>query len=216
MEHEAILILSGGLDSTVLLYHLLEKGVRPLAVTMRYGQKHDTEVLMARRTAAACSISHRVVDLPLDTIFSSSTLLKGGVDIPDGHYSDETQRSTVVPNRNLILLALAAGIAEDRGCSDVYYGAHATDRAIYPDCRPAFIRAASAACEEGTYHRVRVRAPFQDWSKTDIVREGARLGVPFENTWSCYKGGPTPCGTCGTCVERREAFCKAGIKDTGV
>jgi 7-cyano-7-deazaguanine synthase len=215
MNEDCIVILSGGMDSTVLMYHVIEKGRNPLAVTMRYGQKHDKEIEMARKTTALCGVEHLVIDIPLQEIFTSSSLIKGGEAVPDGHYTDETQKSTVVPNRNMILLSIAAGIAEDRGISTVYYGAHANDRAIYPDCRPAFIEAVTRAAEEGTYCRVKIVAPFMAWLKADVVREGARLGVPFELTWSCYKGGETPCGTCGTCVERREAFTIAGIHDPG-
>lgn len=215
MEHDCIVILSGGMDSTVLMYHVIDGGAHPLAVTMRYGQKHDKEVEMARKTAALCGVDHIVVNIPLQAIFSSSSLIKGGEDIPDGHYTDESQKSTVVPNRNMILLSIAAGIAEDRGISTVYYGAHANDQAIYPDCRPAFIDAVTKATQEGTYCRVEIVAPFRAWQKADIVREGARLGVPFELTWSCYKGAKKPCGTCGTCVERKEAFAIAGIIDPG-
>lgn len=215
MNPDCIVILSGGMDSTVLLYHVTAKGEHPLAVTMRYGQKHDKEVEMAKRTAALCGTEHIVIDIPLQDIFSSSSLMQGGEDIPDGHYTDESQKSTVVPNRNMILLSIATGIAEDRGVTTVYYGAHANDRAIYPDCRPAFIKAVAAAAREGTYCRVDIVAPFMAWPKADIVKEGARLGVPFELTWSCYKGGEKPCGTCGTCVERKEAFEIAGIHDPG-
>ncbi|HOP09157.1 MAG TPA: 7-cyano-7-deazaguanine synthase QueC [Candidatus Methanofastidiosa archaeon] len=216
MEDDCIVILSGGLDSTVLLYKLIEEGRRPITVTFNYGQRHYKELEMARRTSSLLGLENIVITLPLERIFSASSLLKGGDDIPEGHYTDSNQRSTVVPNRNMILLSFAVGIAEDRGLRDVYYGAHMNDRTTYPDCRPEFIEAVSRAAREGTYNKVRIIAPFGGISKADIVREGARLGVPFENTWSCYKGGESPCGRCGTCVERIEAFELAGIKDGGL
>jgi len=215
MEEDCVVILSGGLDSTVLLYKLIDEGKRPMTLTFDYGQKHKKEIEMAKMTSSLLGLENILIEIPLDRIFSESSLLKGGEEIPEGYYTDQSQKSTVVPNRNMILLSFAAGIAEDRGLSEVYYGAHMNDRTIYPDCRPSFIEAVSRATEEGTYNKVRIIAPFKDSRKEDIVREGERLNVPFENTWSCYKGKERPCGKCGTCVERKEAFEKAGIKDTG-
>jgi len=216
LVEDCIVILSGGLDSTVLLYKMVEEGRVPLTLTFDYGQKHRKEIEMAKRTSSLLGLKNLLITLPLDAIFSMSSLLQGGDEIPEGHYTDKSQKSTVVPNRNMILLSFAAGIAEDRGMRDVYYGAHMNDRAIYPDCRPEFIEAVSRATQEGTYNRVRIIAPFKDIEKVDIVREGAKLDVPFENTWSCYKGGERPCGKCGTCVERKEAFKLAGIRDAGM
>ncbi|MHC1598190.1 MAG: 7-cyano-7-deazaguanine synthase QueC [Candidatus Methanofastidiosia archaeon] len=215
MDENCIIILSGGLDSTVLVYHVLDKGLHPLLLTFDYGQKHTKEIVMAKRTAEVLNLRHLVVRLPLNDIFKYSSLLKGGSDIPEGRYTNESQRSTVVPNRNMILLAVAAGVAEDRGISKVYYGAHSNDRAIYPDCRPEFIDAVSEATKKGTYNNVEIIAPFKERTKAEVVKEGVRLDVPFKNTWSCYKGGETPCGKCGTCVERKEAFKLAGAKDPG-
>ncbi|MBN1786538.1 MAG: 7-cyano-7-deazaguanine synthase QueC [Candidatus Methanofastidiosa archaeon] len=216
MKGDCVLILSGGLDSTVLLYKLLEEGRSPVTLTFDYGQKHKKEIEKAKATSDILCLENIVYNIPLERIFHGSSLLSGGIDIPEGYYTEETQRSTVVPNRNMILLSFAVGLAEDRGLCEVYYGAHMNDRTIYPDCRPSFIEAVSRASQEGTYNNVRVIAPFMDWRKSEIVKEGARLKVPFENTWSCYKGGSVPCGKCGTCQEREEAFRIAGVKDTGV
>ncbi len=215
MDDDCIIILSGGLDSTVLAYHVLDKGLRPLLLTFDYGQKHTKEIAMAKQTAEVLNLRHLVIRLPLNEIFKYSSLLKGGSDIPEGRYTKESQRSTVVPNRNMILLAVAAGVAEDRGISKLYYGAHSNDRAIYPDCRPEFIDAVSEATKKGTYNNVEIIAPFKECTKAEVVKEGVRLDVPFKNTWSCYKGEKTPCGKCGTCVERKEAFKLAGAKDPG-
>lgn len=215
MDENCIIILSGGLDSTVLVYNILDKGLRPLLLTFDYGQKHTKEIVMAKQTAEVLNLRHLVVKLPLNEIFKYSSLLKGGSGIPEGRYTKESQRSTVVPNRNMILLAVAAGVAEDKGISKVYYGAHSNDRAIYPDCRPEFIAAVSEATKKGTYNNVEIIAPFKECTKAEVIKEGVRLDVPFKNTWSCYKGGKTPCGKCGTCVERKEAFKLAGAKDPG-
>lgn len=216
MEEDCVVILSGGLDSTVMLYKLVDDGKRPITLTFDYGQKHKKEIQMAKRTSELLGLKNILVSIPLDEIFHNSSLLSRGEDIPEGHYTDVNQKSTVVPNRNMILLSFAAGIAEDRQMDEVYYGAHSNDRTTYPDCRPGFIRAVSKCTQEGTYSKVRIIAPFMDWTKADIVQEGVRLKVPFENTWSCYKGTDRPCGKCGTCVERKEAFEKIGAKDTGV
>jgi len=215
MNEDCVMILSGGLDSTVLLYHLVDEGRFPLALTFDYGQKHGREIAMARLSAKELGIPHVVLTVPLDTIFTSSSLLHGGEDIPEGDYSIENQKSTVVPNRNMILLSYAVGVAEDRGLKRVYYGAHRNDRAVYPDCRPEFIEALGTAARSGTYNQVELLAPFMTWSKTDIVMRGHALGVPFEHTWSCYKGHDAPCGRCGTCRERKGAFRNAGLNDPG-
>jgi 7-cyano-7-deazaguanine synthase len=215
MDADCVVILSGGLDSTVLLHHVVDEGGTPLAVTFDYGQKHRKEIAMARLSAEDLNIPHIVLSVPLDTVFSSSSLLSGGVDIPEGDYTVETQKSTVVPNRNMILLSYAIGIAEDRSIPRVYYGAHRNDRAVYPDCRPEFISALAAAAKAGTYNEVELLAPFMTWTKAQIVLRGHELGVPFGHTWSCYKGGETPCGRCGTCRERREAFRTAELNDPG-
>jgi len=216
MAEDCVVILSGGLDSTVMLYKLVGEGKMPITLTFDYGQKHCKEIEMAVRTSKLLGLRNMLLNIPLGDIFKSSSLLEGGEDIPEGHYTDENQKSTVVPNRNMILLSFAAGMAEDRQMDEVYYGAHSNDRTTYPDCRPGFIRAVSRCTQEGTYNNVRIIAPFMDWTKADIVREGVRLKVPFENTWSCYKGTDMPCGKCGTCVERREAFEIVGAIDTGV
>ena len=132
---------------------------------------------------------------------------------PDGHYTDESMKATVVPNRNMLFLAVAASWAIAQGAAAVAYAAHAGDHAIYPDCRPEFVRAMSAALGLADWRQLELATPFINWDKGQIVRRGAELGVPFEKTWSCYRGGTAHCGTCGTCVERREAFSQAGIAD---
>ena len=142
-----------------------------------------------------------------------SSLLSGADDIPEGHYEDENMKSTVVPFRNGIMLAVACGLAESRGLQHVMIANHGGDHAIYPDCRPGFVDAMSRAMSEGTYEGVTLLAPYTDMTKADIARRGAELGVDFSLTYSCYKGGERHCGRCGTCVERREAFSLAGVPD---
>ena len=145
--------------------------------------------------------------------YFQSSLLKGGEEIPEGHYAAENMKSTVVPFRNGIMLAIAAGLAESRGLHYVMMANHAGDHTIYPDCTPQFVRAMSAATKAGTYPGIELLVPYTDITKGDIARRGKALGLDYSETWSCYKGGERHCGRCGTCVERREAMADAGIDD---
>ena len=154
--------------------------------------------------------------LPLQFIhdYFKSSLLEGADAVPEGHYADANMKSTVVPFRNGIMLAVACGIAESRGLKYVMIANHFGDHSIYPDCRAGFVRAMSQAMAEGTYDGITLFAPYTDISKTDIARRGAALGIDYSLTYSCYKGGEKHCGKCGTCVERKEAMREAGIDDT--
>jgi 7-cyano-7-deazaguanine synthase len=143
----------------------------------------------------------------------SSTLLKGGAAVPDGHYEADTMRQTVVPFRNAIMLSIAAGLAESIGAEGLVIAAHGGDHVIYPDCREEFMRAFAEAMRTGTYAGIKLLRPFIAMNKAQIAAEGARLGIDFARTWSCYKGGAVHCGKCGTCVERREAFALAALPD---
>ena len=151
----------------------------------------------------------------IDRLFQSD-LLKSGGDIPDGHYAEESMKQTVVPFRNGIMLSIATGFAESIGAGAVVIAAHSGDHAIYPDCREPFMESMATAMVRGTYANIHLSRPFIDMDKTAIVRRGTELGVDFAKTWSCYKGGEIHCGTCGTCVERREAFQLAGVDDPTV
>lgn len=217
----AVTIISGGLDSTVLAYLLHRSGAKLTLLSFDYGQRHRAELTYARRTAEALKAEHHVVDLTgLLTLLTGSALTDNSVDVPDGHYTDAAMRATVVPNRNAIMLDVAVARAVSAGADAVAFGAHAGDHPIYPDCRPAFLRAfeqMAVTANEGFAHpQFRVLAPFIDLAKSDIAALGAQLGVPLADTWSCYKGGAVHCGTCGTCVERREAFEVAGVVDPTV
>lgn len=218
MPVRAVLAASGGLDSTVLACWLHARGVELLMLSADYGQRHDTELRCAAATAARLDARHHVVDLKsVGSLLSGSALTDPRVGVPDGHYTDESMRATVVPNRNAILLDLAVGGAIAAGADSVAFAAHAGDRAVYPDCRPEFVDAYAAmvaVANDGFLPAgFTVLAPFIAWSKAQIVALGAALSVPFGQTWSCYRGGQRHCGTCGTCVERREAFTLAGVVD---
>lgn len=210
---DSILILSGGMDSVTMLYDY--KDNIALAVTFDYGSNHNKqEIRYAAMHCHRLGIEHLVIPLDFMKQYFKSSLLSGAEAIPDGHYADDNMKSTVVPFRNGIMLAIACGLAESYDLKRVMIANHFGDHSIYPDCRKSFIKAMSEAMKEGTYEHVEVFAPFTGISKTDIARIGKRLGIDYSETYSCYKGGEKHCGKCGTCVERKEAMHDAEIIDT--
>ncbi|TDU66090.1 7-cyano-7-deazaguanine synthase [Prosthecobacter fusiformis] len=214
---KAIILLSGGLDSTVALYWARQHHNVVGAVSFDYGSKHnDKEIALAIWHCAQFGIPHDLVSLPFVNDLFNSALLKSGGAIPEGHYSDNNMKRTVVPFRNGIMLAIACGIAESREVDALIIAAHSGDHAIYPDCREPFMQAMGNAMREGTYARIELLRPFIDMNKIAIAKLGHELGVDMGKTWSCYKGEDLQCGICGTCVERREAFILAGLTDPTV
>lgn len=212
---KSVLIYSGGLDSTVLLHHLLAAGTGVLALSVDYGQRHRAQELRcARQQCETAGVPHRVADLSsIATLLGGSSLTDASIAVAHGHYSEDNMKTTVVPNRNMILLAIAGGWAIAQKADNIAYAAHSGDHTVYPDCRPEFADAMHHALSLADWHRVALYRPFVTLNKADIVRRGAELRVDFANTWSCYEGGALHCGRCGTCVERREAFYLAGIAD---
>lgn len=210
-----IVLCSGGMDSVAALYEA--RALRHdvvLVLSFHYGSKHnDRELPFAAHHARSLQIRHEIVRLDFVARLFASALLASGGEIPEGHYEEKTMQQTVVPFRNGIMLAVAAGVAESMGASAVVIAAHAGDHAIYPDCREPFMQAMGEAIRLGTYAGVRVLRPFISMNKAQIAARGAACGVDFAYTWSCYKGGEVHCGRCGTCVERREAFLHAGLED---
>ena len=183
-----------------------------------YGQRHAKELEFARACAARLGVPFDLIDMRSVGAHLTGSALTDDLDVPDGHYAEETMKVTVVPNRNAIMLAIAFGVAAAKGADAVATAVHGGDHFIYPDCRPAFTEAFEAmqkAALDG-YADIRLYTPFVYVPKSDIVTEGAAHGTPFEETWSCYKGGAVHCGRCGTCVERREAFAIAGVEDPTV
>lgn len=215
----AVVLHSGGLDSSTLLYGLrimepinLRQEVK--ALIFDYGQRHEVEIKYALRFCDRHDIEREVVNLQAINKLIAMGSQAGRVDVPLGHYADETMKATVVPNRNMIMLAVAVGHAIKLNYSEVYYAAHGGDHAIYPDCRPDFFHTLATAVELGNaWTPVTLKAPFINSTKADIVKAGAVIGMPFDETWSCYRGESIHCGQCGTCVERKEAFQLAGVKD---
>lgn len=211
---KTILIYSGGIDSTVLLYALRSEGCEIAALSINYGQRHERELACAAKICAELEVEHRIADLRgLAPLLTGSSLTDPSMSVPHGHYEEANMKATVVPNRNMLLLATAAAWAIARKADTIAYAAHHGDHAIYPDCREEFAEAMDQAIQLADWHSVRLLRPFVDLSKADIVRRGADLGVCFEQTWSCYEGGEMHCGLCGTCIERREAFHLAGVAD---
>jgi 7-cyano-7-deazaguanine synthase len=218
VPRHAVVIVSGGLDSTVLAYWLRKQGAGLTVLSVDYGQRHRVELDYARRAAERLGVGHHVADLTgIGRLLTGSALTDPTVAVPDGHYAEESMRATIVPNRNALMLDVAVGLAIAVGADAVAYGAHAGDHPIYPDCRPSFVKAyrrtVLTANEGSLPGGFDVIAPFVTMTKADIVGIGARIGVPFEATWSCYRGRTMHCGTCGTCVERAEAFAVAGVAD---
>ncbi len=202
---KAVLIYSGGMDSTVLLYKY-RKEIK-LAVTFTYGARQDEEqTACAKENCEFLGIEHLIIPLEFMGQYFRSSILKGGDDVPHGSYNDENMKSTVVPFRNGIMLSIAAGLAESRDLDTVLIANHAGDHTIYPDCRPGFIEAMGSAVNAGTFAGIKIVSPFCDITKRDIALIGKEEGVPFEKTYSCYEGRHSHCGVCGTCVERKEAL----------
>jgi 7-cyano-7-deazaguanine synthase len=214
---KVVVLLSGGLDSVTALHDALQQQEVVAALSFDYGAKHHArELPMAAWQCGLLSIPHSVAPLGFVAEEFQSDLLNSGGAIPDGHYEEKSMKSTVVPFRNGIMLAIAAGFAESQGAEGVVIAAHSGDHAIYPDCRESFMEPMARAIREGTYARIELLRPFITKDKAGIVRRGAELGVDFSRTWSCYKGNDLHCGTCGTCIERREAFLLAGVPDPTV
>jgi len=211
---KTVVVFSGGLDSTVLLYDLLQAGDDLLALSIDYGQRHRVELDHAEQIAKTLNVEWQVADLSgITHLIAGSSQTDDGIAVPHGHYAEESMKQTVVPNRNMIMLAVAAGWAINRQADRIAYGAHGGDHAIYPDCRPPFAAAMQNALQLADWHRVDLYAPYINWKKEEIVQRGVELNVDFSLTWSCYEGGAVHCGKCGTCIERKEAFALIGAAD---
>ena len=218
MNKKAVIILSGGIDSATLLYSSVKKGLDVDCITFNYGQKHSKEIDSALKVSNALGVPHKVIDLSaLRELLSGSALTDVNVDIPEvpetaEHY--DTLKSTIVPNRNAIFLAIAVGYAVSKSADNVLFGAHHSDRGVYPDCRQEFVESFQTSERLATANPdLNIDAPFVEMDKSQIVKLGAGLGVPFKETWSCYKGGRVHCGVCSSCRERKRAFLESGVPD---
>ena len=208
-------VCSGGLDSVTLAYKVAKEYTLTRLISFDYDQRHKKELEFAKRHAENLGVPHHIIDISEVGKALTGSALTDDVDVPDGHYAEESMKVTIVPNRNAIMLTIAYGIASSNKDEAVATAVHGGDHFIYPDCRPDFIdkfEDMQNAALEGV-SKIKLFTPFVEKTKAEIVEIGAKLSVPFQDTWSCYKGGKAHCGCCGTCVERREAFDISGIND---
>ena len=218
---EAIVLLSGGLDSSTVLAMAKESGYEIVALTFDYGQRHGRELESARKIAEHSGVREHIV-IPLDLgKYVESSLTKRSMEVPKGRTEEEIGAGvpdTYVPSRNIVFLSIASSIAESRGAETVFIAANSVDFSGYPDCTPEFIEAFQRALDVGTKsgkegRSIRVRAPLLNMTKAEIVREAVRLNVPLDSTWSCYEGGRKACGRCDSCQLRLKGFSEAGVED---
>lgn len=213
MSETVVVIYSGGMDSFTLLHLARARGYQVHALSFDYGQRHVRELACAGKVCDDAGIPHKIIDIRALGAVMAGSALTSDVDVPEGHYEEDSMKATVVPNRNMILLSLATGYAVTAGASAVWYGAHGGDHAIYPDCRPAFVEKMDAVCRVANYEPVGIEAPFMAMDKSEILAEGLKLGLDYSQTWTCYNGRDRACGRCGSCVERLEAFAAHGLVD---
>ncbi|HAD47773.1 MAG: 7-cyano-7-deazaguanine synthase QueC [Idiomarina sp.] len=206
MSQKVVVIYSGGMDSFTVLNKALQQGHDVSALSFNYGQRHVKELDVAATVCKSLEIPHKIVDITAINSLLAGSSLTDDIDIPEGHYEQESMKSTVVPNRNMILLSLAIGYAVSENAQAVYYGAHSGDHAIYPDCRPEFVRQMNVVSKLANYEPVEVVAPYLDVDKNAILADGLKMGLDYSNTWTCYNGRDKACGKCGACIERLEAF----------
>ncbi len=211
---KTILILSGGMDSVTLLYHLKAKGHILKALTIDYGQRHRKEIQYAQTVCKELMVEHQVASLTgITHLLGGSSQTDPNIPVPEGHYEEESMKLTVVPNRNMIMLSVAIGWAITEKADNVAYAAHAGDHAIYPDCRPEFADKINEIAQLADWHKVELIRPFIGMDKGDIAKRGQELGLDYTKTWTCYKGLEKHCGKCGACQERQEAFKKHEVPD---
>lgn len=210
---KAVIILSGGLDSTTLMYDLLAKGIDVHAISFFYGQKHQKELECAAELCPKLGVTHKIINLEVLNDIAPSALTRFDIEVPEGRYDELSMQATVVPNRNMVMLALATSYAISIGAKYVAYGAHAGDHILYADCTPKFVKAMINAVESCDYSKPSLIVPYLYNTKGEIVKIGLNLGVDYNSTWSCYKGGEKACGKCATCIERLNAFAFAGAID---
>ncbi len=212
-KQKAVVIFSGGMDSFTLLNKVIKEGFEVYALTFDYGQKQVKEVHIAKTVCEGLSVPHKVLDISAINQLMQSSSLIGNDNVPEGHYESEQMKSTVVPNRNMILLSLAIAYAVDIKAGKVYYGAHSGDHAIYPDCRPEFVHKMNDVAGIANYEHVSIETPYLNATKGEILKDGINMGLSYENTWTCYNGREKACGKCGACVERLEAFADNNATD---
>ncbi|WP_137169704.1 7-cyano-7-deazaguanine synthase QueC [Marinomonas sp. FW-1] len=213
MSEKAVVVYSGGMDSFTVLNTAIQNGLDVYALSFNYGQKHSKELEVAARVCNELGVTHKVVDITAINSLMANSSLTSDAEIPEGHYEDDNMKSTVVPNRNMVLLSMAIAYAVSLEAGKVYYGAHSGDHHIYPDCRPEFVEAMNAVSKIANYQSVEIVTPFLHSSKGEILKAGLEMNLNYANTWTCYNGREKSCGKCGACYERLEAFAQQGTTD---
>lgn len=213
MTQKVVVIYSGGMDSFTVLNKALQQGHDVYALSFDYGQRHVKELKVAAGVCEKLNVPHKIVDISAINQLIGGSSLTDNIDVPEGHYEEESMKSTIVPNRNMILLSLAVGYAVSLKASKVYYGAHSGDHAIYPDCRPEFVKKMDDVCRIANYDAVEIFSPYLNNTKIDILTDGITMGLDYSQTWTCYNGREKACGKCGACQERLEAFALNNITD---
>ncbi|MFC0116630.1 7-cyano-7-deazaguanine synthase QueC [Pseudoalteromonas xiamenensis] len=206
MSEKVVVIYSGGMDSFTVLNKAVQQGYEVYALSFNYGQRHVKELKVAEDVCRNLGVNHKIVDISAINQLIGGSSLTDNIDVPEGHYEEESMKSTVVPNRNMILLSLAVGYAVSLKANKVYYGAHSGDHAIYPDCRPEFVKKMDDVCRIANYEEIEIVCPYLNESKIEILADGLKMGLDYGQTWTCYNGREKACGKCGACQERLEAF----------
>jgi 7-cyano-7-deazaguanine synthase len=213
MAQKVVVIYSGGMDSFTVLNLALRQKYDVYALSFDYGQRHKKELDYAARACAELGVQHKIVDISSINQLIGGSSLTSDIPVAEGHYAEQSMKSTVVPNRNMILLSMAVGYAVSLDAMQVYYGAHSGDHAIYPDCRPEFVKRMNEVCAIANYEKVEIVTPFLKQNKTQILTSGLKMGLDYNLTWTCYNGREKACGQCGACQERLEAFAENQLKD---
>ena len=213
MSQKVVVVFSGGMDSFTVLNLAVKQDLEVFALSFDYGQRHKKELDYAARACGALHVQHKIVDISAINQLIGGSSLTSSIDVAEGHYEEESMKSTVVPNRNMILLSMAVGYAVSIEANKVYYGAHSGDHAIYPDCRPEFVHKMNDVCAIANYEAVEIVTPYLNVSKTAILEAGLEMGLDYNLTWTCYNGREKACGKCGACQERLQAFSENGSSD---
>ncbi|HCU66760.1 MAG TPA: 7-cyano-7-deazaguanine synthase QueC [Rheinheimera sp.] len=213
MPQKVVVIYSGGMDSFTVLHNAIRAGHQVYALSFNYGQRHVKELICAQNVCQELGIHHKIVDISAINQLIGGSSLTDDIEVPEGHYAADNMKSTVVPNRNMILLSLAVGYAVSLDAQAVYYGAHSGDHFIYPDCRPEFVQKMHDVCQIANYEPVDIISPYLHQTKIEILKDGLKMGLDYSKTWTCYNGREKACGKCGSCQERLEAFALNQVTD---
>ena len=213
MAQKVVVIFSGGMDSFTVLHKTIRMGYQVYALSFNYGQRHHKELEYAATVCKALNLPHKIIDITAVKGLLGGSSLTSEIPVPEGHYEEQSMQQTLVPNRNMILLSMAVGYAVSLGADTVFYGAHAGDHTIYPDCRPEFVHKMNDVCAIANYQPIKIVCPYLQVNKVAILTDGLKMGLDYSQTWTCYNGRKKACGKCGACRERLEAFALNQVED---